>query len=166
MSKRDFSPRRNAKQCKRMNSGNEKVGNLLPLESKQNLNRLEKFEIVQFFCLENLRKLLYFRLKQNHSKVFKYKKAVTQWKEGLGRRKKMESLTYGKTALSYQRSRILSRILCLGFLKISKNFSFLFGIFINFFVPHCGEKSFLDLLEGVWGHAAPKNFEKTVFGIG
>ena len=47
-------------------------------------------------------------------------------------------------------------ILCLGGKSILK----------NFFVPRSGEKSFLVLLEGVWGHAAPKNFEKVVFRIG
>ena len=45
----------------------------LPIKlAKKSLRNSEKFEKVQIFCLENLTKLLYFRLKQNHSKVFKY----------------------------------------------------------------------------------------------
>ena len=58
-------------------------------------------------------------------------------------------------ALSYQKSRILSRILCLGGKSILK----------IFFVPRSGEKSFFRPSRGVWGYAAPKNFERIVFRI-
>ena len=45
----------------------------LPLKLAKNPQEIQKnYETVQIFCLENLRKLLYFRLKQNHSEVFKY----------------------------------------------------------------------------------------------
>ena len=45
----------------------------LPLKLAKNSSRnSENYETVQIFYLENLRKLLYFRLKQNHSKVFNY----------------------------------------------------------------------------------------------
>ena len=41
----------------------------------------ENFETVQIFYLENLTKPLYFRLKQNHSKVFKYSSLNIQLKQ-------------------------------------------------------------------------------------
>ena len=43
-----------------------------PLSLQKSSRNSRNYETVQIFCLENLRKLLCFRLKQNHSEVFKY----------------------------------------------------------------------------------------------
>ena len=42
-----------------------------PLSLQKILKKFRKLRDSTNFCLENLRKLLYFRLKQNHSEVFK-----------------------------------------------------------------------------------------------
>ena len=49
--------------------------------AKNPLRNSENYETVQIFCLENLTKLLYFRLKQNHWKVFKYSSLDIQLKQ-------------------------------------------------------------------------------------
>ena len=50
----------------------------LPLKAcKKSSRNSENYETVKIFCLENLTQLLYFRLKQNHSKVFKYSASNT-----------------------------------------------------------------------------------------
>ena len=61
----------------------------------------------------------------------------------------MESFTCGKTTLSYQTSRVLSRILCLRGKSIKK----------SFFEPRSGEKNFLGLLGGP-GASCPGKFKK------
>ena len=52
-----------------------------PLSLQKILKNSENYEKVQIFCLENLTKLLYFRLKQNHLKVFKYSSLDIQLKQ-------------------------------------------------------------------------------------
>ena len=52
-----------------------------PYANKKSLRNSGNYETVQIFCLENLTKLLYFRLKQNHLKVFKYSSLDIQLKQ-------------------------------------------------------------------------------------
>ena len=49
-----------------------KLEETLPSACEKSSRNPENYETVQIFCFENLTKLLHFRLKQNHSKVFKY----------------------------------------------------------------------------------------------
>ena len=51
------------------------------LTCKKSLRNSENYETVQIFCLENLTKLLYFRLKQNQWKVFEYSSLDIQLKQ-------------------------------------------------------------------------------------
>ena len=52
-----------------------------PLSLQKSIRNSENIETVQIFCLENLTKLLYFGMKQSHSKVFKYSILYIQLKQ-------------------------------------------------------------------------------------
>ena len=73
----------------------------------------------------------------------------------------MESLTCGKTPISYQASRVLSRIPSLGGGGGGR------GVDPKnvFRAAQRGEKFFTPS-RGIRGHAVPENFEKIVFSIG